>query len=154
VDPVTRSLILRAGGTRQPQSNTTLVDQDREVRESNAASFAGATMQLIDNFDVALTKFEADMRTGKANVRVAKRESTGARGGGGSFGPSALGVLMIVLAARRSRREELRLAQLCTGLHQTGMVRVDRVGEMSHGRLERLPSLDKIARTQQRAAEP
>jgi rhombotail lipoprotein len=107
VDPVTQSLILRAGGTDSRNRNTTLVDQDREVRESGAASFANATTQMIDNFDLALTKFEADVRAGKANVRVAKRESSGARGGGGGFGPLALGVLLILLAARR---EQMRLA--------------------------------------------
>jgi rhombotail lipoprotein len=111
IDPVTQSLILRAGGTDSRNRNTTLVDQDREVRESNAAGFASATTQMIDNFDLALTRFEADVRAGKANVRVAKRESGGGRtGGGGSFGPLAIGVLLILLAVRRSRREQLRLA--------------------------------------------
>ena len=110
VDPVTQSLILRAGGTDSRKRNTTLVDQDREVRESGAASFANATTQMIDNFDLALTRFEADVRAGKANVRVAKRQSTGASDGGGSFGPLALGVLLILLAVRRARREQMRLA--------------------------------------------
>lgn len=99
VDPVTQSLILRAGGTDSRARNSTLVDQPREARESSAASFAGATTQMIDNFDGALTKFEADVRAGKANVRVAKREG-GRAGGGGSFAPLALGVLMILAGAR------------------------------------------------------
>ena len=115
VDPVTQSLILRAGGTDSRNRNTTLVDQEREVRESSTASFATATTQMIDNFDLALTKFEADVRAGKANVRVAKRESSGrsgsgSGGGGGSFGPLALGVLLALLAARRWRRQEPRFA--------------------------------------------
>jgi len=101
VDPVTHSLILRAGGTDSRARNSTLVDQQREARESSAASFAGATTQMIDNFDLALTKFEADVRAGKANVRVAKRESGGRAGGGGSFAPLSLGVLMLLVAARR-----------------------------------------------------
>jgi rhombotail lipoprotein len=110
VDPVTQSLILRAGGTDTRNRNTTLVDREREMRESSAVGFANATTQMIDNFDVALTKFEADVRAGKANVRVAKRESGGRAGGGGSFGPLALGVLLILLGARRSRRGQLRVA--------------------------------------------
>lgn len=110
VDPVTQSLILRAGGTDSRNRNTTLVDQERETRESNSASFASATTQMIDNFDLALTKFEADVRAGTANVRVAKRESGGRAGGGGSFGPLALGVLLILFAARRLRRRQLRIA--------------------------------------------
>jgi len=107
VDPVTQSLILRAGGTDSRARNSTLVDQPRAAREASAASFATATTQMIDNFDMALTKFEADVRAGKANIRVAKRESGGVRsGGGGGFGPSALGVLLILLAARRSHRDQ------------------------------------------------
>jgi rhombotail lipoprotein len=102
VDPATQSLILRAGGTDSRARNSTLVDQPREARESNAASFASATTQMIDNFDVALTKFEADVRAGKANIRVAKRESSGGGGGGGgSFAPLSLGVLMLMAVARR-----------------------------------------------------
>jgi rhombotail lipoprotein len=112
VDPVTQSLILRAGGTDSRKRNTTLIDEEREARESGAASFGSATTQMIDNFDAALTKFEADVRAGKANIRVAKRESRSGvgGGGGGSFGPLALGVLLALLAARRSRRKELRFA--------------------------------------------
>jgi rhombotail lipoprotein len=100
IDPVTQSLILRAGGTDSRNRNSTLIDQPREARESSAASFASATTQMIDNFDLALTKFEADVRAGKAAVRVARREG-GGHGGGGSFAPLSLGVLAILVAARR-----------------------------------------------------
>jgi rhombotail lipoprotein len=93
-------LILRAGGTDSRNRNSTLVDQPRAARESNAASFAAATTQMIDNFDVSLTKFEADVRAGKANIRVAKRESGGG-GGGGSFAPLSLGLLALLVVARR-----------------------------------------------------
>jgi rhombotail lipoprotein len=103
VDPVTRSLVLRAGGTDTRNGNTTLVDQDREVRESSAAGFANATGQMIDNFDRALTKFEADVKAGKANVRVASRSSGGRAGGVGSLGLGALAVLLTLAAAARGR---------------------------------------------------
>jgi rhombotail lipoprotein len=101
VDPVTRSLILRAGGTDSRNRNSTLVDQPRAARESNAASFGAATTQMIDNFDVSLTRFEADVRAGKANIRVAKRESGVGGGGGGSFAPLSLGLLALLVVARR-----------------------------------------------------
>ena len=86
VDPVTQSLILRAGGTDSRTRNTTLIDEEREARESGVASFGSATAQMIDNFDAALTKFEGDVRAGKANIRVARRESNGRAGGGGASG--------------------------------------------------------------------
>lgn len=102
VDPVTQSLILRAGGTDTRNRNTTLVDQARDARESTVASFDTATTQMIDNFDLALTKFEADVRAGKANVRVARRESGGhGGGGGGSFGMLSLAGLLLLFAVRR-----------------------------------------------------
>jgi rhombotail lipoprotein len=78
-----------------------LIDEERAARESGVASFGSATTQMIDNFDAALTKFEADVRAGKANIRVAKREANGRAGGGGSFGPLALGMLLVMLTARR-----------------------------------------------------
>lgn len=101
VDPVTHSLILRAGGTDTRNPNSTLVDQARDARESSTASFDTATTQMIDNFDLALTKFEADVRAGKAKVRVAKRESGGRSGGGGSFGLLSLGGLLLLFVSRR-----------------------------------------------------
>ena len=110
VDPVTHSLILRAGGTDTRNRNTTLVDQSREARESSVASFDTATTQMIDNFDLALTKFEADVRAGKANVRVARRDSGGrSSGGGGSFGLLSLGGLLLLFVTRR-RASGQRLA--------------------------------------------
>jgi rhombotail lipoprotein len=105
VDPVTHSLILRAGGTDTRNGNTTLIDQGRQARESQATGFANATTQMIENFDLALTKFEADVRAGKANVRVARREISGARGGG-NFGPLWLaGILLLVATGFRLSRK-------------------------------------------------
>jgi rhombotail lipoprotein len=100
VDPVTQSLILRAGGTDTRNRNSTLVDQSRDARASSIASFDTATTQMIDNFDLALTRFEADVRAGKANVRVAKRDG-GSRGGGGSFGLLSLCGLLLLFVTRR-----------------------------------------------------
>lgn len=34
------------------------------------AVFNAATQQMIDQFDTALTKFEADVREGKTNVKI------------------------------------------------------------------------------------
>jgi rhombotail lipoprotein len=110
VDPVTHSLILRAGGTDTRNRNSTLVDQARDARESSTASFDTATTQMIDNFDLALTKFEADVRAGKANVRVARRDGGGrSGGGGGSFGLLSLGGLLLLFVTRR-RASGQRLA--------------------------------------------
>jgi rhombotail lipoprotein len=113
VSPATRSLVLRAGGTDTRHGNTTLVDADREKRVAGSASFDGATDQMIEHFDTALTKFEADVREGKANVRVVKRESTrGSSGGGGASGVLEALVLAMLLAARIATRRSRPVADV------------------------------------------
>jgi rhombotail lipoprotein len=82
VDPASRSILLRAGGTDDRHGTTTFIDQGRESREAGALSFSKATDQLIEHFDGALVQFEADVRAGKANVRVANSEGSGGGGGG------------------------------------------------------------------------
>jgi rhombotail lipoprotein len=95
VDPVSRSILLRAGGTDDRHGTTTLIDQGRETREATARSFSQATDQLIEHFDTALVQFEADVRAGKANVRVANAGGGSAGGGGGGGG--SLDVASVVL---------------------------------------------------------
>jgi rhombotail lipoprotein len=103
VDPATQSLVLRAGGTSSGRGLSTLVDANRDARKASVAGFDAATTQLIENFDAALATFEKDVRAGKANVRVVKRNGGG--GGGGAFGFLDVLVLglLLVAATRRAR---------------------------------------------------
>lgn len=105
VDPVSRSLVLRAGGTSTGHGNTTLIDADRETRGEAASGYDAATTQMIDNFDTALTRFEADVRSGKAAVQVVRKNGAGrpaGSGGGGGGGalswPWILALLGLVAA--------------------------------------------------------
>jgi rhombotail lipoprotein len=102
IDPATRSLILRAGGTDTQHGNSTLIDVNRDTRHASANSFEAATVQMIGNFDVALTSFENDVHAGKANVRVVSRNGSG--GGGGAMSLWALFALAGVLVMRTSRQ--------------------------------------------------
>jgi len=85
VDPLSRSLVLRAGGVDVRHGNSTLIDADRETRNAGVQAFSAATDQMIEHFDAALTHFEAEVRAGKANVRVVNKPNNMApsRGGGG-----------------------------------------------------------------------
>jgi rhombotail lipoprotein len=87
VDPATHSLVLRAGGTDMRSGNSTMVDASRDMRHDSASGFDAATAHMIDNFDAALTAFEADVHAGKANVRVVSRNGghDGGHGGGGAM---------------------------------------------------------------------
>ena len=111
VDPASRSILLRAGGTDERTHRTTAVDETRETRASQGEGFSAATDELIENFDKALTQFEADVREGKANVRVAHRgESGGGRGGAGAFDVLSLAGLAAVLLFVRLRPRRARVA--------------------------------------------
>jgi rhombotail lipoprotein len=103
VDPATRSLVLRAGGTSTDRGVSTMVDASRNARKASVSGFDAATGDLIEKFDAALTDFEKDVRAGKANVRVVKRNGGG--GGAGAFGglDAAILVLLLVAAIRRKR---------------------------------------------------
>ena len=87
IEPASRSLVLRAGGTDTRRGNSTLLEQRREARQASGAAFDAATDRMIDNFDGALKKFEEEVRAGRAPVRIVKRNSSrgGPTGGGGAF---------------------------------------------------------------------
>jgi rhombotail lipoprotein len=105
VDPKTRSLVLRAGGTNSSQGTSTLINSDREARKASASGFDEATNQMIGNFDTALTGFEADVHAGKANVRVVDRNApAGSAGGGGSIGLWETLALIILTAVQKFRQ--------------------------------------------------
>jgi rhombotail lipoprotein len=98
VDPTTQSLVLRAGGTSSGRGSSTLVDANLYARKASVAGFEAATTELIKNFDAALISFENDVRAGKANVRVVRRN--GGTGGAGAFSvPDAAMLALLLIAA-------------------------------------------------------
>lgn len=104
VDPATKSLVLRAGGTDTRHGNTTLLEQRRESREASGEGFTAATGQMIENFDAALTKFQEEVRAGQAPVRIVKRGGnyqTASTGGGGALDWVSLALLASVCLYRR-----------------------------------------------------
>jgi len=110
VDPKTRSLVLRAGGTNSREGKSTLVNVDRAARGDSVTGFDAATNQMIDHFDTALTAFEADVHAGRANVRVVDRNVPGSTGGGGSMDPWAgLALLMLTAARLLHARRPIRI---------------------------------------------
>jgi rhombotail lipoprotein len=98
VDPVSRSLVLRAGGTDVRHGNATLVAVPLEVHEKSGYGYSTATDQMIGHFDTALNDFEAEARAGHANVRVVHKD--GRDGGGGAMGWAELALLTLLVAVR------------------------------------------------------
>jgi rhombotail lipoprotein len=106
VDPVTRSLVLRAGGIDTRSGNTTLLEHRRESREASGAGFEAATDRMIENFDAALKKFQEEVRAGNAPVRIVRRNSarTASTGGGGALDWWSLAILAGFCLVRRLPR--------------------------------------------------
>jgi len=96
VDPATRSLVIRAGGTDTRHGASTLIDTARETRVASGESFSAATNQMIEHFDTALVKFESDVHSGKANVQVVSNQS-----GSGTLSGHWIMALFILLLLRR-----------------------------------------------------
>lgn len=106
VDPATRSLLLRAGGTDSQSRTTTLVDKSATSRSSQQKSFENAGAHMIEHFDVALKQFEESVRSGKARVRVTRRPSGSGGGGGAVDGILVIAALGLIAARLRRRRLE------------------------------------------------
>jgi rhombotail lipoprotein len=104
IDPRTRLLVLRAGGTSALAGNTTLVDADRHEAAQRTRGFEKATVSLVDNFQRELTDFEGRVRAGTVPVKVRHRSSAGA-GGGGALDPALLALLLALLLAQRKWRQ-------------------------------------------------
>jgi len=100
VDPATRSLVLRAGGTDTRHGNATMIAEGREMRGASADGFTAATNQTIGHFDTALDRLQAQVRAGTARVRVV--HGSDRTGGGGSLGwIELLGLLSFVVVRLR-----------------------------------------------------
>lgn len=102
VDPRTRSLVLRAGGTDTSHGTSTLIDRAKEERATDAAGYSKATDAMIAHFDTALTQYESDVRAGTAPLRLTHRDGT-PRGGGGALDGAALLLLAALVATSRAR---------------------------------------------------
>lgn len=102
VDPVTGSLVLRAGGTDTRHGDATMIAEPRELRAASDLGFTAATNQTIEHFDAALDQLQAQVRAGTAAVRVVSRTGS-AKGGGGSVGWVDLMLLLPFVVVRLRR---------------------------------------------------
>jgi len=120
VDPATHSLLLRAGGVDNRAGTATLINANRVAREDGVVGFSAATDQLIEHFDAALTRFEEDVKSGRAEVKVVRKSafassatasSRKSDSGSGALGwPEALALLLMVLL----RQASIRFSTLAT----------------------------------------
>jgi rhombotail lipoprotein len=105
IDPRTKTLVLRSGGTSALAGNTTLIEADHHETAQRSKGFELATANLVDNFKRELTDFEGRVREGTAPVKVTRRSSGGGGGFGGSLDPTLLVFLsgLLAIGAYRAR---------------------------------------------------
>ena len=95
VEPVGRSLVLRAGGVSSSADSAAAIDQSHKLAKQQRVGFDVATEQLIANFRTELVAFEGRVRAGTADIKVARQGRSGGGGGGGAVDPA----MLIFLAA-------------------------------------------------------
>jgi rhombotail lipoprotein len=107
VDPATRTLVLRAGGYDNSHGNERLIHESVELRRASSQGFDVATHQMMDNFDGALTHFEADVKEGKSNVQIVSNSGKPVKGGSGGTGSidwlALLFLVPLTMAAAKKR---------------------------------------------------
>ena len=91
IHPSSRSLVLRAAGMDNRDGITTAVNAEPRLRERRTKGFHVASDEMIEHFDAELTRFEQQVRSGTARVKV--------RGGGGSFDWTGLALLGLLAGA-------------------------------------------------------
>ena len=106
IEPRSRSLLLRAGGTSVLSASTTLVDQSVQLRNQQATGFDLALENLNSHFATELTAFEDRVRNGTAPIKVMQQASSG--GGGALDGGMALALALVLLLARTSHAQRWR----------------------------------------------
>jgi len=101
IDPASRSLILRAGGTSSVAGKSTAAELEEKQRKLESSGLKIATDTLSTNLEKELELFTQRIREGTAPVRVVKR-SAGSEGGGRIDAVLAV-LLALALAVRPAR---------------------------------------------------
>jgi rhombotail lipoprotein len=93
IEPTSRSLVMRAGGTAKFADSSTLAEDWRGEMQVRRKSFEQASTALIDNFAQELKSFEERVRSGTAPVTVARRN-----GGAGALDATGICLLLACLS--------------------------------------------------------
>jgi rhombotail lipoprotein len=118
IDPKSRTLVMRAGGTSAIQGNVTAVDAGRHSVAQGARGFELATEQLIANFSRELTDFEQRVRDGTAPVKVVRQGAKS--GGGGALDLAMMALLSGCLALTVLARQNIHVRRRFGGVLRRG----------------------------------
>jgi rhombotail lipoprotein len=97
IEPSSRQLVLRAGGTSYVKGRSASVDLEKFEAIRVKQGFDQASTALLVNFETELRGFEARVREGTAPIRVVRQPKSG---GGGALDPLLLVALLLVFGVR------------------------------------------------------
>lgn len=96
-------LLFRAPGTDTLQARSTAIEANESVRKGQIASFSLAVDDMTTNLLGELDRFEVRLKEEPQIADVRWKDGRSGGGGGGSAGVVTLGLLCLVLFARRRR---------------------------------------------------
>jgi rhombotail lipoprotein len=107
IEPQSRQLVLRAGGTSYVKGRSASVDLNKFEAIRVQQGFEQASQALLVNFDAELKGFETRVREGTAPIKVVRQ----AKSGGGALDPLLLVILgtflVCSITGRASKRRHL-----------------------------------------------
>ena len=108
VDPQTRSLLLRAGGTSFSSGSSTAIEQAEKLRDQSKRGIELASDRLVTQLYHELAVFSERVRAGNGPVQVVKREPSGSGGPGGLTLPWVLLLAGLPWLSGRCRRDSTK----------------------------------------------
>lgn len=108
-DIKSKKMLFRAPGTSVVKGKATAINLSQKLREDSQRSFEVATVQMIANLDVELSKFKEKIKNEPEQVKIIKREGYGSQTGTGSIQfLEIMFMLSISLIIRMSRETSRR----------------------------------------------
>jgi rhombotail lipoprotein len=104
IEPQSRQLVLRAGGTSYVKGRSALIDLEKNETQRVQRGFEEASAALLVNFETELHGFEARVREGTAPIKVVRQAKSG---GGGALDATLLIFLLATLSLARFHRSRV-----------------------------------------------
>ena len=109
-DIKSKKMLFRAPGTSVVKGKATAINLSQKLREDSQRSFEEATVQMIANLDVELSKFKEKIKNEPEQVKIIKREGYGSQTGTGSIRFLEIMFMLSVSLVIRMSRETSRRA--------------------------------------------
>jgi rhombotail lipoprotein len=116
IEPQSKQLVLRAGGTSSVKGSSAAVDLEKHEYLRVQRGFEQASAALLVNFETELRGFETRVREGTAPIKVVRQTKSG----GGALDPTMLALLLGCLALSMFVRQNFHVRRRFGGVFRRG----------------------------------